>query len=623
MRKAARQARLAPSTLHDWSKGRVPQDVEQVRGLIRVLQACEVTDAGELDRWRQALDRVKRPAGRKAAGEAPYRGLASFGEGDAKWFFGREEIASLLAARLADGAGDAASRGLPLVLVGPSGAGKSSLLRAGLLPLLEGRAVVFEPAAGPAAALKTALAEFHDAGSAAGPTTIVVDQFEAVFTECADEAQRREFVAALCDLTQTGTARVVLALRADFYDHAIRHPDLLRALQHRQVVLGPMSSDEVRRAITEPARLAKVDVESGLVSLLLADLAPQDGSPGRDSAAAVGARAYEAGALPLLSHALLATWENRTGTALTVADYLASGRIRDAVARTAEAAYAALTQDEQQLARRLFLRLVHVADDAPPTRAVVALGELRDWGGPPDADGGADPDHVLSVFVGDRLITVDAENAQITHDAMITAWPRLQSWIDAGQAGLITRRRITDAARAWEAAGREDTWLWRGGQLAIATEYAADPDSRGSLAKLAGEFVDASAAAELARRAANRRRTRGLQGLVAVLTVLVVIVGLTARYAFSQRHDAVVASDNANSREIALLADQLRGQDPALAGQLSMASFGMARTPQTAITRCTRRSSPPTGRCWPPRARARWSGCGACATRPARWRCPR
>jgi WD40 repeat protein len=583
MRRAARLADLPHSTLHDWSKGRVPQDAEQVAALMRVLRICGVGRPAELARWRQALDRARRPAGRKPGGEAPYRGLASFGPGDAKWFFGREDVADHLASLLAgnqvpDGNAapdDGEPGGLPLVLVGPSGAGKSSLLCAGLLPRLGGPAVVFEPTAEPVAALKTALAELDDGrGPADGRPTIIVDQFEAIFTECPDEAQRREFVARLCELSRAGTAHVALALRADFYDHAIRQAELVPALQHRQVVLSPMSAADVRRVITEPARLAKIDVESGLVSLLLADLGPRHGGRAAGPRDPQDAAAYEPGALPLLSHALLATWENRSGTALTVADYLASGRIRDAVARTAEAAYAGLTEAEQQLARRLFLHLVHVGDDAPPTRAVVAVGELREWGG--DADAG----RVLGVFVAQRMITVGAETAQITHDALITAWPRLQAWIDAGQEGLITRRRITDAARAWEAADREDTWLWRGGQLAIASEYAADPDNRGSLTRVAGQFVDASNTAELARRVANRRRTRGLQALVAGLTVLVVIVGFTASYAFSQRHEAVVASDNANSREIAVIADQVRGQDPPLADQLSVASYAMAPTPQ-------------------------------------------
>jgi WD40 repeat protein len=269
---------------------------------------------------------------------------------------------------------------------------------------------------------------------------------------------------------------------------------------------------------------------------------------------------------------MLATWENSHGGTLTTADYLASGRIRDAVTRTAEAAYDTLTDKEKQLARRLFLRLVHVADDAPPTRAALPLGELRDW----DPDAG----HVLDVFVGERMITVDADSARITHDALLAAWPRLRGWIDAGQAGLITRRRITDAARAWEGAGREATWLWRGGQLSIATEWAGDPANHGTMTKAASDFVNASSQSERARQRSDRRRTRRLQVIVAILAVLVLVVGVSAGYALTQRRDAVAAEADATSRQLAVEAQELRGQDPAVAAQLSVAAYHVARTPQ-------------------------------------------
>ena len=87
-----------------------------------------------LARWKSALQRARRPPGRRPGGaEAPYRGLARFEREDARWFFGREDVTDLLAVTLAD-----EDRPLPLVLVGPSGAGKSSVLRAGLIPRLAG-----------------------------------------------------------------------------------------------------------------------------------------------------------------------------------------------------------------------------------------------------------------------------------------------------------------------------------------------------------------------------------------------------------------------------------------------------------------------------------------------------
>ena len=182
--------------------------------------------------------------------------------------------------------------------------------------------------------------------------------------------------------------------------------------------------------------------------------------------------------------------------------------------RTAEAAYGSLAPEEQRLARRLFLRLVHVADDAPPTRATVRLGELEAWGG--------ESEHVLGRFVDERLITVDADAAQITHDALLTAWPRLRSWIDDGQEDLRTRRRITEAAREL-AGGRA------GKRRPVARQPARDRQGLGGrrgrsrLARHAGRRVrrrvDRGGAGARARRApphppaaAARRRADGAGG---------------------------------------------------------------------------------------------------------------
>ena len=132
-----------------------------------------------------------------------------------------------------------------------------------------------------------------------------MDQFEEIFTACRDEAEQHRFITAICALA--GPAVVVLALRADFYDRALRHPELARALQEHQVVVVPMTRREVRRAIVEPAHLARLDVEDGLVELLLRDLAPHSPEGGPPGAG------HEAGALPLLSHALLTTWSRSHG----------------------------------------------------------------------------------------------------------------------------------------------------------------------------------------------------------------------------------------------------------------------------------------------------------------------
>jgi WD40 repeat protein/transcriptional regulator with XRE-family HTH domain len=605
VREVARAVGIPASTAGDYFAGRHLPPPSQPGLLPRILRVCGETDPDRLSEWASTLNRIRRGPGRRpGAAASPYRGLSSFQPEDAAWFFGRED----LTARLVRLAIAAPAAGVPLTVVGPSGSGKSSLLRAGLIPSLPGRAgrrlALFTPGAAPLGELARQLAALDQdtldpfdqqaaaessrieaalrsnpdddarlipAGRDPAPL-IVVDQFEEIFTACRDEAEQRRFIAAVCALA--GPAAVVLALRADFYDRALRYPELARALQEHQVVVVPMTRHEVRRAIVEPARLARLDVEDGLVELLLRDLAPHspDGSP-------PGA-AHEAGALPLLSHALLITWSRSLGGRLTVADYQASGGIRHAIARTADQVYGSLDDEQQDAARRLFLRLVHVADDAPETRSSVPLAELR--GRPGEA---GSPGDVLDRFVAERLITVDADTAQITHEALLGAWPLLRTWIDANRDGLRVRRRLGDAARAWDEAGRDPAALLRGGQLALARDWGGDPLNRDSLSTLTREFVDAGIAAERMQQAAERRRTLRLRRLVTALTVLVVLTVTLAGYAFQQRQAAASARDTATSdkntaqsREVAIEAGQVRGQNAGLAAQLSLAAYRIAPT---------------------------------------------
>jgi hypothetical protein len=603
IREIARAAKTPVATTGDCFSGRhLPLDRDQ---FARILAACGETDPERVEQWQAALARARRLPGRRTG--TPYRGLQRFEAEDAQWFFGREDLTELLV-YLAG-----APSSLPLLLIGPSGAGKSSLLRAGLLPRLradniadntDGPIVVCDLTVTGVAWLTTQVAklaaEATGDASWAGRATVIVDQFEAVFTLCADEGERRALIDGLCDLARTGL--VVLALRADFYEQLIRYPGLLRAAQERHVVLGPMSAEQVRRAVVEPARLARTEVAAGLVEVLLSDLAP--GTDGD------GDGAHEPGALPMLSHALLAAWEHSHGGTLTVADYLAGGGIKDALTRSAERAYESLEPGQQRLARRLFLRLVHVADDLPPSRAAVPLDELLSGISAGDSSAGSangrsaggsddgDAERVLAVFIDERMITVDTGSARLTHDALLTAWPRLRGWIEDSAEELRIGRRISSGALAWAETGREEAALWRGSQLAIAREWAEDPGKRAALLPLAGEFVTASVAAGTTRERLERRRTTRLRSIVAVLTVLVVAVaGLTA-YAFSQRQNATSAEatairaevgalgerDQADSREAAFVADQLRGTDPSAAAQLSVAGYRIAQTPQAAAS---------------------------------------
>ena len=302
---------------------------------------------------------------------SPYRGLAAFGEQDAALFFGREAATSQVLERMSQ---HLAGPGL-LVVSGASGAGKSSLLRAGVLPRIreDGLAaapgaawwpcVVFTPTRAPldelalrvaplgadAAAVRrglaadpvwfaltarqAALARPHGPpgtnGSMAerdqqpreGRLLLVVDQFEELFTQCADEEQRRAFIAALHAAATSGhgpdhtpAALVVLGVRADFETRCADYPQLADAVQDRYLVTA-MTGRQLRMAITEPAKKAGSTVDGDLAEVLLAEV--RTGQPGTSGA----------GMLPLLSHALDQAWRSRAGQAVTLADYDRTGGI--------------------------------------------------------------------------------------------------------------------------------------------------------------------------------------------------------------------------------------------------------------------------------------------------------
>jgi Novel STAND NTPase 1/Helix-turn-helix domain len=396
IRQVAAAADIPPSTAGDYFTGSHLPHASARSVLPRILAACGEADPGVTDQWLEALARARRAPGRRPAGAPPpYRGLASFQAEDAQWFFGRDDLIRLLVS-LTTGSSrhghvsGGAPGDLPVVVIGPSGAGKSSLLRAGLMPALRERnrsrpgagaerTLLFTPGSRPLARLAKHLAPEAAAAAEAAlradpgrsvelagkirppGLALIVDQFEDTYTDCQDEAERQAFIAALCALC--GPAMVVLGLRADFYARALAHPQLARALRASQIAVGPMTAAQLRQAIVEPARLAGLQVDHGLVELLLRDLAPQAGTgePGT---------ACDAGALALLSNALLATWERSRGKLLTVAAYEASGGIREAIAAAAETAYSELPANQRGDARRLLLRLVQVTDGVAIRRRI-------------------------------------------------------------------------------------------------------------------------------------------------------------------------------------------------------------------------------------------------------------
>ncbi|WP_043725561.1 nSTAND1 domain-containing NTPase [Nocardia asiatica] len=537
-------------TVSGWFAGHHVPTEQNERMFRDVLAACGVEDAQAQQRWLAAVRQVRPTTGRKRhQGPIPYLGLEAFQPDDAEWLFGRTELTQELRQRIAALPGSPARI---LVVIGASGSGKSSLLRAGLLPALReagGTVSVCTPGAHPARALAAAPAA----------EVVIIDQFEETWTLCPDPAERAEFLAALA--TAVPERVYVLGLRADFYHHAAEHPALHDALAHQSVLVGPLSKDALREAIVEPARKANWTVEDELVQLLVVELAP------RGSTAA-----HDTGALPLLSHALLETWQRSTRRRMTVADYNAVGGIAGAVEQTAETVFRGLTEPQRQIARRTFLRLLNVDEEAV-TRRRVQRPELFF-----DDDSVSDVNVVIERFATHRLLTVEEETVEITHEALVGAWSRMTRWVNQDRETLAVHRRLTEATHVWLDNDHDPSLLLGPARLEFVQDWASTDGHDRDLNQSEREYIAASVAHEAEVRARERRRTRILQEMVVGLAIALVAAIVLTVVALVARSNAAQARDEAMSRQIAAQAERLRGTDPALSAQLALAAFRLEPT---------------------------------------------
>jgi len=563
-------------------------------------------------------------------GEAPFKGLQFFDEGDSDLFFGREMLTAKLVHRLHDA-------NFLSVIIGASGSGKSSLVRAGLVPALKkGSALIngtkppegsanwqvhiLTPTAHPLEALAIELTRESESVTAAATlvddlskdprslhfflsrqnassphhTLLVVDQFEELFTLCRDEFEREAFIdnllAALIPVppplgeTRKGEGNItlIITLRADFYAHLAQYPELRDAVAQGQEYIGPMTTEELRRAIEEPARRGHWEFEPGLVDLILRDVGD------------------EPGALPLLSHALLETWKRRAGHMLTLKGYADAGGVHGAIAHTAESVYQNLSLSEQMIVRNILLRLTEFGEGTEDTRRRASFDELMSH-----AESADDVRAVLNTLAEARLVTLSEDMAEVAHEALIREWPKLREWLSQDREGIILHRHLTEAAHEWELLERDAGSVYRGARLVQANEWSVlNPkalnaqerlflDASNTHAKreeqeredqLQRELASAKELAETQRQSVARLRIRN-RVITTVGTVAIILAMLAGMFGVQSNRNAMQAEANfanAEAQRLAGVANSLlqEGGNPEQIALLSLRSMNTQYTSQ-------------------------------------------
>jgi WD40 repeat protein len=534
-------------------------------------------------------------------GQSPFRGLQVFKQEDAGLFFGRKAETEELLSRL--------GHSPVVVLIGNSGCGKSSLVQAGLIPALAPDAetenvekheswpvAIIRPTAAPfdhaaevlpkqlapkldlakqaefiadcrrrlplgGDSLRNAICALVNAETQEFNQTrilLVVDQFEELFTLTTKPEVRERYIDALLAASQSGgslSVHLLLILRADFYSRCLEHPGLSHCLERNLYNVPRMTHKQLRESIEKRLGLYGADAESGLIDSLLNDVGVEPGN------------------LALLEHALGQLWEKcgGVGCSLTNSAYSDIGRLRGALKAHADKVYGRITGDAQkELAKKIFLELVHLGEDAPNTRRRVRKADLLSLGAPEEIE------LLLDCLTGSRLISISSEGqdtfVEVSHEALIREWSTLHEWITQNRDELRLGRRLGEAAEEWNSLHRDTGALLQGARLAQGEEWLARHPAPPPLVR---EFIQTSMAArvaaekrELQKQKAATTRFRWLSSALVVALLVAIAMAWTAyRQKRTQQSIALAAQ-----------ASELLPRDHGQALDLAIRSWGIDKT---------------------------------------------
>jgi WD40 repeat protein len=403
----------------------------------------------------------------------PYPGLAPFREGDARFFFGRDDEIADLESAVADAA---ASPVRWLRVEGASGIGVSSIVSAGLIPAIRrgavhgiarDAAVAVCSAAGlyPLLSLASALAlapairveEVHAQLGKPGlpkyaelllrgrPAVLVIEGLDTMPSP-ADSATTA-FCAAIASLLDAKELPLtcVSTMRSGTLPTLDATPLAALARDAKVFEVSPIDGKRLREVIAGPATLAGMAFETGLPERIAGEAANTMNCP-----------SFLASQLQRLCKIA----KGRASTLITHAMYEETGSLARLAIDIAEEALRAFRGVDRELAQSILMRLVSGVETRL-SRAVVAL--VAGSGGP-EARELVLRRLVDARVVSRRLVKDGDEEAELTHDAILQA-PTMAKWIADERVKIRQRSELELAARSWKRADTPWGGLPTGGQL--------------------------------------------------------------------------------------------------------------------------------------------------------------
>jgi WD40 repeat protein len=368
-------------------------------------------------------------------------------------------------------------------------------------------------------------------GKAPDRILLYVDQGEELYTRAAQTDARR-FSEVLAKGLGDPRLRAFASMRSDYFGRLQADEPLFKC--HEHINVPPLDRAELHEVVTAPARSLGVHFED-------------DTTANSITAAATA----EPGALPLLSYLLTDMWvgmvKRGDATLRMPAQAIDIGGV---LASRAEEFLKANPDDEKALRRLLTLRLAMVPPEGEPVRRPTMREECTEAEWSLAARLAEHPWRL--VVMGER----EADKriiAEVAHEALLRAWPRLAQWLREEREFLVFKGEAERAERRWRDLGRADRALLTGFDLARAEEWlqARSEDLSGEVTGFVQRSIAVDRAAKERQLRLQRRMTYGALAAALLMTVV-------GGFAWFQWGEAARARDKAQTTQSLFLADLAR-----------------------------------------------------------------
>jgi signal transduction histidine kinase len=388
----------------------------------------------------------------------PYQGLQAFTPATKQFFFGRDREIQMLVQQV--------QRSGLVPVIGASGSGKSSIVRAGLGPRLEGLGwkvlEPMKPGADPIHELKRSfdplfdrrrLAAIHQLIVTEGLAAIlpylphqrhllVIDQFEEIFTLVSDQVVQKRFIEMLLKIELNDRLAIVMTMRSDFIEDWLKYGDRADPSQLPIVWVTALKKKNPRDAIVKPAELNGYSFESGLLALILKDVA------------------REKNCLPLLELTLTQLWEraSKVEQQLKVEQFGVLGGVSGVLNHYATELYEKLDPAAQDWAKRIYLKLIRTGEEFRDTSQRQRKQDLIDLGTVAEQEL---LQTILEDLVDSRLVMTDVTGfwVELAHEGLIENWELLDQWRQDDRELRRLADKVEDCYQAWIESEKDDDFL--------------------------------------------------------------------------------------------------------------------------------------------------------------------